>query len=137
MGNGVVARVRRSSPQNILPGCSDLCEPVDRGTDPHVLIGSAIGRMRGKTGKNKKSVNFDRFLRSITCIGLYLCTKMPGPEPTRVPLSSRSVCDNLSSWAVCSNLSPRILPQCEKGVNWHPSPFGLFDDPERSEKRSH
>jgi hypothetical protein len=30
---------------------------VDRGTNFYVLVGSAIGRMRCKTGKNKKSVN--------------------------------------------------------------------------------
>jgi hypothetical protein len=44
-------------------------------------------------------------------------------EPTGVPLLARSVCDNLSRWAICSSLSPRILPQYEKGVNWHPSHF--------------
>ncbi len=45
-----------------------MCEPVDRGTDPHILIGSAIGRMSGKRSKNKKSVKFDRLLRRITYI---------------------------------------------------------------------
>ena len=66
----------KRSPPKYFTRCPDLCVLVDRGTNHDVLIGSAIGRMRGKTGKNNKSVKVDRFIRCITSIWRYLRIKL-------------------------------------------------------------